>query len=368
MQMEIHDTDANFSSSHRFGAKHPLFLFQDTDLPHGISEWMKKFEHFVIVGMGGSSLPLKVFVDAASLGDRIHFLDHLSSEALDRFLKLPQSLFCIVSKSGETLEVQTLMAEILKRSPQADLLIVTDPEKGSLRKLATERAIKTLPIPSAIGGRFTHFTPLHRALLERFQVDFSALVSQAEKKRDELKKDSSVLAKIFAIFFEHSNRNLVLFAYGSKLLGLAEWIQQAIAESLGKKTKAGNRCGIFPIVLKGPQDQHSVLQLLMDGPQTNILWFLGMDEKASELKKVEKILEDSTFQSFQERLSNAETRQPLIRWALQNDMKEITDAIVTIDAFIEYAADRLEINAFDQPGVERGKQIARELLTRNHHR
>jgi len=364
MQIDILDYDANKSKASSFSAKHPMFSLSETELPQGIGEWLRSFENFVVVGMGGSSLPLKAFVDAAQLQDRIHFLDRLSSVLLDRFLKLPKVLFCIVSKSGETLEVHTLLRELQIRSPEQGILIVTDPQNGSLRKLVNEKKLKSIAIPQSLGGRFTHFSPFHRALLERLGVDFSSLVMKAKLTVESLKKDPSPLEGLYRNLFEYPKSHLILFAYGDRLLGLCEWIQQAIAESLGKRSSDGKRLGIFPIVLKGPQDQHSVLQLLMDGPQNSALWFFGTHSDGSRLAAIQSLLEESSFQSFKERLANPETHQPLARWTFEKNLEEVAEAIVTIDAFIEYASERQGINAYDQPGVERGKQIARDLMSK----
>jgi glucose-6-phosphate isomerase len=357
--------------------KHPMFEFDTPLVPASIGDLFSKTEHFVVIGIGGSTLPLKVFLDFFELNDRIHIVDTVDRARWEEVKGLPNSLFCVVSKSGETLEIKALMAELIESGLLSRTLTVTDPSKGSLRKFTEENGLPSLEIPSTIGGRFTNFTVFHRALLERFGIDFSQLIRRAKSVSGIFKEDPSLLEKLFSQLFESGKENLILWAYGRKLEGLASWMQQALAESLGKKTASGRRYGIFPIVLRGPQDQHSVLQLLTDGPQRNSLWFMipevsakSVDRKLpsmlSDLSRVSAdrvlaILAESTRRTFEERLQNPETTQPLSEFRL-NGLEDLAEAVVTIQAFVEYAGERLQIDAFDQPGVERGKQIAREIL------
>jgi glucose-6-phosphate isomerase len=150
-----------------------------------------------------------------------------------------------------------------------------------------------------------------------------------------------------------------------------------IAESLGKKRLDGKRIGVTPLALQGPQDQHSVLQLLIDGPQDKVIWFfeaaLSKPTKKRKLiaifKEFEKrglseslsILCESTYRTFQERLENTETHQPISRFQWKS-VQDFIHSIVLLQALTEYSAARLGINAIDQPGVERGKEIARALI------
>ena len=204
------------------------------------------------------------------------------------------------------------------------------------------------------------------------------MLSRASNKIEALKKDPALLESLYAQVFLSKKPIQVLWAYGQALQGLAQWAQQAIAESLGKRTKAGKRVGVFPVVLKGPEDQHSVLQLLTEGPQHQSFWFfipesmkIHVDRKLpADLAQFEKlgledaldVLGEATFKTFEERLKNDETLQPLARFDLATNLEDVSETVALIQAFVEYSANRLQINAFDQPGVERGKQLAREIM------
>lgn len=336
---------------------------------------LRRAKFMVVVGLGGSALPLKAFVDFFQLQDRVHFLDTVDPVRWEKISKLKGAVFCVVSKSGETLEIKALLAEIVATKRLRDLLIVTDRDRGMLRAFAEAHRIETLPVPSDIGGRFTNFTVFHQAILEACGVKLKLEV--ARRYKEELQKDSKLLALLYRQIFESQKSILVLWGYGDKTLGFCQWAQQVLAESLGKRRKNGERTGITPLVLQGPQDQHSVLQLLSDGPQDKVLWFFeSAMAKATKKRKIGdplrefskiglseslSILAESTYKTFQERLENPETLQPLQRFTWRGT-EDFIRSIVLIQAFTEYAGDRLGINAFDQPGVERGKQIARELI------
>ena len=365
--------------SHSFKAQHPMFKYEVPAVSEDIKEKLLKASNVVVIGMGGSVIPLKAFADAADLNEQIHFVDTVDPRCWRRVLALTNPVFCLVSKSGETLEVKALMAELVAAKKISDCIIVTDKKNGFLRDYSNKHGVPSLEIPSDIGGRFTNFTVFHRAVLERFGADFNSLLDRAKKLRDELKTNSDILETLFENLFVGHQKNLILWAYGERLHGLAVWVQQALAESLGKRSKEGKRMGNLPIVLKGPQDQHSVLQLLIDGPQERALWFLtpkGLGKRTKReltdypdifnkvgLNETLNILAESTYKTFEERLENKETSQPLARWNFEDGLYDVVEMLVIVQALVEYAGEKLHLNAFDQPGVERGKQIARELVS-----
>jgi glucose-6-phosphate isomerase len=350
-----------------FSAQHAMFQYKVSPTPALVKDWLSQYRTFVVIGMGGSILPLKSLVDAFDLSQQIKFIDHLDYARIHHWLQQEHTAFCVVSKSGETLEVKTLMDLFLASPRRDDLLFVTDPVKGTLRKWVNQEKRLSLEIPPEIGGRFTQFTPLHRALIERCGLDFESWLLRAQKTRDQLVRDSGVLATLLSSFQSSSVASLVLWAYGGRGLGFAQWAQQALAESLGKRSPSGQRHGFLPVVLQGPQDQHSVLQLLMDGPQNNALWFFEDEaidpQEPDALTRCRRVLCESTVQSFVERLQNSETAQSVVRWRLGlEDRLDWIDLVVIVQALVEFTGHAWGIDAFNQPGVERGKQIARELM------
>lgn len=359
-----------------FKAEHPMFQYQSSEADLSFRDRFRAIKKIVVIGMGGSTLPLGVFRSALVLEGMIELWSDLEFSAQLSSLEIESTVFCLVSKSGTTLEVQATAASLLSKVPSDRFVVVSD-EASPLEIWAKEKNIPFCKIPKEMGGRFTNFTDFHRVLMEALGFSFIEWLRLARSKIEELKKDPSRLERMFQQIFGADKSNLILWSYGRKSLGLAKWMQQVLAESLGKLDSKRHRKGIFPIVLEGPQDQHSVLQYLTDGPQDHVLWFLESHPESDEvlaaadafpmvagqsLSKISAILAESTYRTFQERLSKPETAQRLLRWKLGSSIENYVEAIVTMQAFIEYAATRLGVNAYDQPGVERGKQIAKDLL------
>lgn len=364
----------------QFNAKHPLFEFKAPEFSEAVLQRFRRVTHFYVFGMGGSALPLRSLVDFFNLNSKVSVIDSIDPRAYQGCFENPQSLFCFVSKSGETLEVKAMLAEALASGVKHEqMVIVTGPQDSFFRRYSRENSLLNFEIPPEIGGRFTHFISFHLCLLKALRVDVSQIGEGARSQRDELKKDPTLLERLFLQVFCPSVSSLILWSYAEAYAGLSAWTQQVIAESLGKKKKDGSSVGVLPVVLRGPQDQHSVLQLLMEGPQDKVLWFFDSQNDTPDfldrdlpdslsffrthgLKAVSKILADSTFKSFEERLQNETTAQSLGRFKLTESAYGLGEFICLMDAFVEYSGDRLEINAFDQPGVERGKQIARDMI------
>ena len=352
-----------FEKSIKFQARHPMFKYQTNAAPQPVIQALKAAKEIVVVGLGGSILPLRSLVDIHRRAESIFYLDTVDSLTVARvFQKLTNPIFCIVSKSGQTLEIQVLLEEIRKRFGDSKILAVTDPKAGKLRSLAYEKNWLSLSIPPEIGGRFTHFTDFHRAILESWGISINPLAERARKKIAELTLNPEPLDLLRRMLFDEKVAHQIFWHYGSAREGMALWMQQVLAESLGKTATDGLRRGVLPTVLAGPQAQHSVLQLLMDGPQNSTLWFLEPDAPASSstLDQALWVLCEATKRSFLERLADAKTSQSVIASPLSS-IEDAVDLIVILQALVEYSADVFKINAFDQPGVERGKTIAREL-------
>lgn len=344
-----------------------MFRLESVPSSATLQQALKKFDRVLVFGLGGSILPLRALVAAEELEEKIICWDDLDLRGLDKILSDPKTLVALVSKSGETLEIQAWLSELWGKVPKERWLMVTDKTKGRLRSFTDKEKLLSIEIPSDIGGRFTHFSPFHRLLLEWAGVDYEKGLQAAVSERDRLKADASELENLFQKFYAAERvRELVLWGYGRAGYAFAAWAQQALAESLGKKSKS-LRHGKTCVLLRGSQDQHSVLQHLMDGPQFHGLWFF-VEERSLEEREAHpglnalSVLAEATRRSFEERLSNPETAQVIETWKFPLGLQEMAKAVIRLQAFVEYAGERMGIDAFDQPGVERGKEIARELM------
>ena len=142
---------SEFTEHTSFGAQHPMFDYSNDQIDEEIVSLIAN-RPLVVIGMGGSVLPLKAFVDFFELKERVQFLDHCDSHQLRKtFEGSLNALFFIVSKSGVTLEVRAMLAELERlglKDPQNNLIVVTDPFKGELKAWAEAQGLRSLIIPS----------------------------------------------------------------------------------------------------------------------------------------------------------------------------------------------------------------------------
>jgi glucose-6-phosphate isomerase len=349
----------------------------------------------VFIGIGGSSLGPLFLIDAlkhrATSPVRFHFFEN--PDPIDwnhRILKLDpkETLVCVVTKSGttyETLSIFMLAWDWLIRSlGKADAarrcVAITDPEKGELLEFAKKQGISTLSIAPSVGGRFSIFTPVGLFAGALAGLDVSALLSGAKKVRDYCEKatpeKNNFLIWAEALFSRYSShRTHVMMPYSTPLRLLADWWVQLWAESLGKDGK-----GFTAVPALGAIDQHSMLQLLRDGPNDKVIWFLNLSDLGPKVKipsvdfkvKTFELLEgqelgdllNTEFRAIQRVMSNQ--RRPHLQLQLDALHEEALGAVFfTFSVLTSYMGSVLGVNPFDQPGVEEGKIYIRERLVQN---
>lgn len=227
----------------------------------------KSTESICVVGFGGSSLGAKIMYGATGCKDApgLYFVDNLD---LDMFewnfsLALPYTnkFFLFISKSGETIEVLSLAKYFLKyiKKPSRNCLVMTDKQNSSLGALAKKYGIKIIPSPHQIPGRFSVLSIVGLLPLYLGGYDILALLRGA---RSVSWKSAYRLACEQYLHFQQGRNITVLFPYLEKLDGFCDWYIQLLAESIGKSKKIG----ITPMKAMGVKDQHSKLQLFLDGP------------------------------------------------------------------------------------------------------
>lgn len=255
------------------------------DLPDADLSEMKKFaknfqnkyKDVVIVGLGGSSLGTQaIFQALLPHAMNIHFLDNLDSVLFEKtMLRIvpKKTLFMFISKSGETLETMALFHIIVQNTARSaefykkNLLIVTEEKKSPLSEAAKKFNIPFFPHPKNIGGRFSVLSPVSLLPASLFGLNAQGfLVGAFRMKNNPLPLR---LAKFINEQYQRHRRIVVLFTYEARLQKFCEWAVQLLAESLGKKGK-----GITPLIAIGPKDQHSLLQLFLEGPNDKCFLFL----------------------------------------------------------------------------------------------
>jgi len=333
----------------------------------------KKYSHVYVFGIGGSALGAKSLLQAcASEQDFVSIVDNLDPVELANILhnkKLKQALFVVISKSGGTLETLAqffLIQKKLGKDWQKNIVFVTDPKKGFLRELTTHNSqITTFSISSEIGGRFSVFTSASLLPAALGGVKIRQVLEGIKLANEE------VALKLATSLFATKKNVFVLMPYAKQLKNFTLWWSQLFAESLGKTKKVGPT----PFVALGPCDQHSLLQLLSDGPDDKFTIFLRVKKFAQDPflpkklsaefshiagKKITDIL-NAESQATAQALS--ECNRPNLTLELSNLSPQSIGALLQTFLLTTAILGKLYgISIFGQPGVERGKVLAKEIL------
>ncbi len=244
--------------------------------------YRQKCDTLFVAGIGGSSLGLRAILSALdeNSGGKVVVVDSPDSRIINRAVNSYTSedhsdpVITIITKSGGTAETLSIFME-LRKTLGADVPVVaiTDPEKGELRKLAVSKGWDTLPVPSNVGGRFSVLSPVGLFPAAFAGIDTAELLSGAEEVLDDfdLNGKDSLAGRITGAFLSRfsSHPVHVFMPYSDFLYDTALWFSQLWAESLGKgRSLSGNSISIgqTPLACRGPADQHSLVQLFMEGP------------------------------------------------------------------------------------------------------
>ncbi|MBL7665034.1 MAG: hypothetical protein JNM93_07865 [Bacteriovoracaceae bacterium] len=349
----------------------------------------KNKKNIYLIGIGGSSLGPKMLVDALKKNSRqFYFLENIDSTSISDVvanIHFEDSLFYVVSKSGttpETLAVLNIITnEFLKQKfSLSDLakhfVFCSEKNQGDLFKIATQYKIPHLEIPLNIGGRFSVLSHVGLFPAALAGLDLKQLLQGAQELA-EIISNKKEKAPIFQVAtFLHQNyleqRNqTVIMNYSNKLKTFNEWFVQLWAESLGKKQK-----GFTPVTAVGTTDQHSVLQLFAEGPDNKSYLFIDILNRPTDLKltspfpteKSQQLGSYSLNQLYQAAFAGTlkslqEKNRPLIHMQLEKlDEFNLGSLIFWFECLTTINGQLLEIDPFNQPGVEASKKYAWEWL------
>lgn len=358
-----------------------------------------RFENVVVLGIGGSSLGPKAVISALGgpfhnlmqgerrPGARVFFPDNsdpATFAALLDLLDLSKTCFLAITKSGgtaETLAQLLVVRERLGSKLKDQLVVITDPEKGALRKIAEKEGFRTLPVPPKVGGRFSVLTAVGLVPIAAAGFDARALCAGADamRKRCEaasLRENPAYLLGATHHLFDKKGQNVhVLFPYADALRDVGDWYVQLWAESLGKTEAVGPT----PIRAVGATDQHSMLQLLMEGPRDKLVTFVAVQEKRADLQ-LHGVWADHEELGYlggksmgelidAERVGTAaalaQAGRPSITIRLPRiDAHSVGEFLFLWEAATAFAGFVYGVDPFDQPGVEVSKKITQGLLGR----
>ncbi|MGH7482074.1 MAG: glucose-6-phosphate isomerase [Longimicrobiales bacterium] len=374
------------------------------------------FDTVVVLGIGGSALGASALLQALKapfwneLDDdgrdffpRLYVLDNVDPTTigplLDR-LPLGRTLFNVVSKSGTTAETMAqflvirdrVVREVGPDGYRGQLVFTTDPEQGVLRRIAREEEIAAVAVPPDVGGRFSVLSPVGLLPAALVGIDVDALLDGAAdavaawtRAGRELRQNPAALyAALQHVAHElHGASVHVMMAYGDRLAGIADWFRQLWAESLGKRLDRQGRevfRGPTPVKAVGATDQHSQVQLYMEGPFDKTITLLGVagfDEDVAipegQYSEVDALayLGGSTLgtllQAERTATAGALSRAGRMNMTLELarvDARTVGELLMMLQIATVYAGELYDVDPLDQPGVELGKQLTYGLMGR----
>ncbi len=364
--------------------------FQETK---EIKEFAKsvKQKHIVVVGIGGSSLgtfAIHHFLIDKENDKKLHFLESTDPIDLQRRIRkidLEDALFIVISKSGTTIETISILKYLssILVLDSSNTICITE-ENSKLNSFAKSKEIKTFDIPKNVGGRFSVFSNVGLLPLAIMGLDIDKLLKGCQDIYNSFfeKEDYySIIMEKARFIVENKNRfNInVVFSYSSLLDGFNKWYVQLWGESLGKININGTKQALTPVGLLGPVDQHSFLQLIMEGKRDKTVTFIKIEDFNDDLTIPNISLEGLEELDY---LNNIKFKNLINKQAdstiqAVEDLKDIPYDIITIQSQDEYNIGKLmftyelltsivgsfvQINTYDQPGVEAGKIILKKSL------
>jgi len=363
-----------------------------------IAEEFRRFGHVVVLGIGGSSLGGQTLYALADRGfgpkpgaPRLHFMENIdpgSFEALLRNIDLTRTGVIVISKSGGTAEplaqfgivLEALRGAVGKKSAAERCLVLTEAKDNVLRRLARRESIRLVDHDPDIGGRFSVLSNVGvlPALIagldaEALRRGAEAVLSETLAAKTPRAAPAAMGAAVSVGLAElHSLRTAVLMPYADQLAYFGLWYRQLWAESVGKNGK-----GTTPIRAVGVVDQHSQLQLYLDGPADKMFTVVMLDQAGKGGRVPDDLMADPELAYLK-----GHTMGDLLEAEQQATAESLMQRgrptrVIRLDRLDEehlgalfmhfiletlIAADLFGVPAFGQPAVEQGKVLARRYL------
>ncbi len=337
----------------------------------------KKYKNIIIIGLGGSSLGTMAIhsLFEEKIKKNVIFLNSLDLNKIKKInsTKGKNSLFLIISKSGETLEVLTNINYLSNINfNKSNTIIITEKKNNSLYKFSKRKNIELVEHNKFIGGRYSVLTEVGMVPCFLMGLNIKSLRNFFSKKLPNsfittLRESVNLNNEIYK---SKSISSLIFLTYSSKLHNLVLWCQQLISESLGKKN-----LGILPVLSPAPKDHHSLLQLYLDGPRDKIFYIISLKEEDKKLSKNifnEKysFLKKKTFNQIKNAQKEALIKTLRLKkipykefFMSDKTEKGVTEFLVFFMLETIITAKLLGINPFNQPAVEQVKILTKNILT-----
>ncbi|HBF86480.1 MAG TPA: glucose-6-phosphate isomerase [Clostridiales bacterium] len=370
----------------------------------------KRAQSFVVLGIGGSALgPIAVFQALSHLhynelprkvrkGPKFYVEDNVDPERMTALLDVvdaENTVFNVITKSGSTSETMTqylVIYDILKKKlgekAKYNIIATTSESKGNLIKLAKKEGFKTFYIPDGVGGRFSELCPVGLLPAAVLGIDINEMLAGAAymdkicSKRNYRENPALINAVLQYICMQKGKNVSVMMPYADSLKYFADWYCQIWAESLGKETDNDGKtvnAGQTPVKSLGVTDQHSQVQLYTEGPFDKTVTFLAVEKYRSEVVIPEgcEDIPDVHFLSGHTMNELISVERFATEYALTKKHRinhtiylpevnafTIGELIYYFEMETAFAGELLYIDAYNQPGVEEGKNATYALLGR----
>ncbi len=315
-----------------------------------------KYKEYNLIGMGGSTLGSEsiYYFLKHKIKRNFFFFNNLQSN--QNFKSKIKRVNIIISKSGNTLETIANYKNILNKQTKNKNLFITEFKKNKLYDLAKKLKADLIEHKNYIGGRYSVLSEVGMlpAQLMGLNINKFKRLNYLLKNKNFM---SSLVQNVFAInkYIIEGKKNLVILNYDEKSDSLFKWYQQLTAESLGKN---GN--GLFPIVSTMPKDNHSLLQLYLDGPKNNFFTFFSVNEKKNVNSKLNSIInaqKKATQLVFKRKKINFRSFEVLNR-----DEETLGELFAFFILETLLLANFLKVNPLNQPSVELIKVETKKIL------
>jgi len=331
----------------------------------------KKFSNIRIIGMGGSILGAEAIYDflKKKIKKKLTFINNLNSNS-DSFQDKNINLNLIISKSGNTLET-IANANTLIKSKESNI-IITEDKDSYLTNLASKLKAEVFEHKNYVGGRYSVLSEVGMLPAELMNLDeskFKQFNNLIKNKNFVNNLVNNVVATLNLI--KNGKYTSVILCYDEQSENLFKWYQQLIAESLGKKSR-----GLLPIISSMPKDNHSLMQLYLDGPKKSFYTFFNvLDNKVVKInnnavltshkylrnQSIEKIKQSQMLAT--EKVFTSKKIPFRSFRILKRDEKSLGELFCFFILETILLGRALKVNPFDQPSVELIKKETKKILT-----
>ena len=330
---------------------------------------IKKAKNFRLIGMGGSTLGAETIYQFLKhkIKKKFIFINNLNPKIKDEHKKI-KATNIIISKSGNTLETIANSNLLINGNKN---IFITENKKSYLSNLANILKSEIIEHKNYIGGRFSVLSEVGMlpaeimGLNERKFKRFNYLINNNNFLNELIKNVSTILK-----FVKEKKFNSIILNYDKDSENLFKWYQQLVAESLGKKSK-----GILPVISAMPKDNHSILQLYLDGPKNNFFtFFTTLDSNSDKinnkwLNSNQNYLRNKSFSNILNAQKNAtekvfyKKKLPFRSFEIKKRNEEVLGELFCFFILETILLGRaLKVNPFDQPSVDLIKKETKKIL------